>query len=55
MVGIIPGRFKGSAESHPDGEMYERGLRQLAERGYNASRERVRLNGGQPKKEAPGA
>jgi uncharacterized protein len=35
-------RFKGRAESHRDGEMYERGLRLLAERGYNASRERVR-------------
>jgi uncharacterized protein len=35
-------RFKGSAQVHRGGEMYERGLRLLAERGYNASRERIR-------------
>ena len=35
-------RFKGRAELHRSGETYERGLRLLAERGYDASRERVR-------------
>jgi uncharacterized protein len=35
-------RFKGSAQVHRSGETYERGLRLLAERGYNASQERVR-------------
>ena len=35
-------RFKGRAEVHQSGETYERGLRLLAERGYDASRERVR-------------
>lgn len=35
-------RFKGSAEVHRSGETYERGLRLLSERGYNANRERVR-------------
>lgn len=35
-------RFKGRAEVHRVGEMYEAGLRLLSERGYDASRERVR-------------
>jgi uncharacterized protein len=35
-------RFKGRAEAYRSGETYERGRRLLAERGYNASRERVR-------------
>ena len=35
-------RFKGSAELHAEGETYERGLALLRERGYDASRERVR-------------
>jgi uncharacterized protein len=35
-------RFKGSAQAHRSGETYEHGLRLLAERGYNASRERVK-------------
>jgi predicted pyridoxine 5'-phosphate oxidase superfamily flavin-nucleotide-binding protein len=35
-------RFKGRAQVHRCGEAYERGLHLLAERGYNASRERVR-------------
>ena len=35
-------RFKGSAKAHRSGRTYERGLRLLAERGYNASRDRVR-------------
>ena len=35
-------RFKGQATLHSDGEVYERGLALLAERGYDASRERVR-------------
>jgi predicted pyridoxine 5'-phosphate oxidase superfamily flavin-nucleotide-binding protein len=35
-------RFNGRAEVRRSGETYERGLRLLAERGYDASRERVR-------------
>jgi predicted pyridoxine 5'-phosphate oxidase superfamily flavin-nucleotide-binding protein len=35
-------RFKGCAELHRGDETYEHGLRLLAERGYDASRERVR-------------
>ena len=35
-------RFKGRAALHSDGETYEQGLRLLEERGYDASRERIR-------------
>ena len=35
-------RFKGQATLHSNGEIYERGLALLAERGYDASPERVR-------------
>jgi uncharacterized protein len=35
-------RFKGRAALHSDGETYEEGLRVLAERGYDATRERIR-------------
>jgi uncharacterized protein len=35
-------RFKGRAAPHSDGETYEEGLRLLADRGYNASRERIK-------------
>lgn len=35
-------RFKGRATLHSEGETYERGLCLLAERGYDASRERIR-------------
>jgi predicted pyridoxine 5'-phosphate oxidase superfamily flavin-nucleotide-binding protein len=35
-------RFKGQATLHSDGEIYERGLALLAERGYDTSPERVR-------------
>src|SRR5919197_4137794 len=34
-------RFKGKATLHSGGELYERGLALLAERGYDASPERV--------------
>src|SRR5919201_2388595 len=35
-------RFKGRATLHSNGEIYERGLALLAERGYDASPERIR-------------
>jgi hypothetical protein len=35
-------RFKGRAEVHSGGEVYERGLRLLTERGYDARPERIR-------------
>ena len=35
-------RFKGRATLHSNGEVYERGLALLAERGYDASPERIR-------------
>ena len=35
-------RFKGRATLHTDGEIYERGLALLADRGYDASHERIR-------------
>jgi uncharacterized protein len=35
-------RFKGAADLHTDGEIYELGLKVLADRGYNLTRERVR-------------
>jgi predicted pyridoxine 5'-phosphate oxidase superfamily flavin-nucleotide-binding protein len=35
-------RFKGSAEVHSDGEVYEQSLRLLAERGYDARPERIK-------------
>jgi predicted pyridoxine 5'-phosphate oxidase superfamily flavin-nucleotide-binding protein len=35
-------RFKGTAELHTGGEVYEQGLRLLAGRGFDARRERVR-------------
>jgi uncharacterized protein len=35
-------RFKGRAELHADGPSYERGLRLLAERGHDATPERIR-------------
>lgn len=35
-------RFKGRAEIHSDGPVYERGLVLLAERGFAANRERIR-------------
>jgi predicted pyridoxine 5'-phosphate oxidase superfamily flavin-nucleotide-binding protein len=35
-------RFKGRARLHSDGDIFERGLALLAERGYDARRERVR-------------
>ena len=35
-------RFKGRAEVHRDGEAYDRGLRLLSERGYEATPERIR-------------
>jgi predicted pyridoxine 5'-phosphate oxidase superfamily flavin-nucleotide-binding protein len=35
-------RFKGRAELHSNGEVYESGLRLLAERGFDARRERIR-------------
>jgi hypothetical protein len=35
-------RFKGTAELYSGGEVYEHGLRLLAERGYDARRERIR-------------
>jgi uncharacterized protein len=35
-------RFKGRAETHSDGAVYEQGLILLAERGYDANRERIR-------------
>jgi predicted pyridoxine 5'-phosphate oxidase superfamily flavin-nucleotide-binding protein len=35
-------RFKGEATLHSDDEIYERGLALLAERGYDATPERVR-------------
>src|SRR5919198_3208183 len=35
-------RFKGRAMLHSNGEVYERGLALLAERGYDASPERIR-------------
>jgi uncharacterized protein len=35
-------RFKGTADLHTDGEIYELGLKVLADRGYNLTRERVR-------------
>src|SRR5579859_3634460 len=34
-------RFKGTASLYSEGEVYERGLALLAERGYDARRERV--------------
>jgi predicted pyridoxine 5'-phosphate oxidase superfamily flavin-nucleotide-binding protein len=34
-------RFKGRAKLHSDGETYQRGLRLLHERGYDASPERI--------------
>lgn len=34
-------RFKGRAKVHTDGEIYERGLRRLAELGYGTTEERV--------------
>ena len=35
-------RFKGRATLHSNGDVYERGLALLAERGYDASPERIR-------------
>jgi predicted pyridoxine 5'-phosphate oxidase superfamily flavin-nucleotide-binding protein len=35
-------RFKGRATTHSDGDVYESGLALLGERGYDASRERVK-------------
>jgi predicted pyridoxine 5'-phosphate oxidase superfamily flavin-nucleotide-binding protein len=35
-------RFKGRAELHTGGEAYEQGLRLLAERGFDARRERIK-------------
>jgi predicted pyridoxine 5'-phosphate oxidase superfamily flavin-nucleotide-binding protein len=35
-------RFKGGASLHSEGETYEEGLRLLGERGYDASRERIK-------------
>jgi predicted pyridoxine 5'-phosphate oxidase superfamily flavin-nucleotide-binding protein len=35
-------RFKGRADTHSDGPVYERGLVLLAERGFVATRERIR-------------
>jgi hypothetical protein len=35
-------RFKGRAQLHADGELYERGLGVLRDRGYDATPERVR-------------
>src|SRR5919198_4413487 len=35
-------RFKGKAELHSSGEVYDQGLRLLAERGFDARRERIR-------------
>jgi uncharacterized protein len=35
-------RFKGAASLHTEGETYELALKLLAERGYNATRERVK-------------
>jgi predicted pyridoxine 5'-phosphate oxidase superfamily flavin-nucleotide-binding protein len=35
-------RFKGKAELHTGGEVYEHGLRLLAGRGYDARRERIK-------------
>jgi uncharacterized protein len=35
-------RFKGTAELHTGGEAYEHGLRLLAERGFDARRERIK-------------
>jgi predicted pyridoxine 5'-phosphate oxidase superfamily flavin-nucleotide-binding protein len=35
-------RFKGRASLHSDGDIFERGLALLAERGYDARRERVK-------------
>jgi uncharacterized protein len=35
-------RFKGRASLHSEGDIYERGLALLRERGYDANRERVR-------------
>jgi predicted pyridoxine 5'-phosphate oxidase superfamily flavin-nucleotide-binding protein len=35
-------RFKGRASLHNDGDIFERGLALLRERGYDASRERVK-------------
>jgi uncharacterized protein len=35
-------RFKGKAELHGGGEVYEQGLRLLAERGFDARRQRIR-------------
>jgi hypothetical protein len=35
-------RFKGRAELHTGGELYEQGLRLLAGRGFDARRERIK-------------
>jgi hypothetical protein len=35
-------RFKGNAEVHTSGEVYEQGLRLLAARGFDARRERIK-------------